>query len=116
MIRGITQAFVALSAIGIAEALQAASNGPAKAFGGRAGDYIEVHFAPWRIVPNPDGGRLWDLHLATLDGSDGFKVRRYDSVYPPMRFGPIVIAHSFAPDGGGKTYILDAKHEERSGA
>lgn len=103
------RAFLALSALAVADALNAASRRLAGGVGGRAGDYVNVHFAPWRITE----GRIfshYSLHLADLPRADGYGPFAWE-VEEPLRIGRIVIVRDWSPDGGGRTFILDADAE-----
>mgnify|MGYP000884904618 FL=1 len=103
------RAFLALSTLAVADALNAASRRLARVVGGRAGDHIEVHFAPWRITE----GRIfshYSLHLADLPRTDGYGPFAWE-VTEPLRIGRVVIVCDWSPDGGGRTFILDAAAE-----
>ena len=103
------RAFLALSALAVADALNAASRRLARVVGGRAGDPVEIHFAPWRITEDRLAS-LYSLHLADLPRTDECEpVAWY--VNEPLRIGRIVIARECNYDGGGRTFILDADAE-----
>lgn len=106
------RALLAVSALAVADVLNGASERLAELVGGRSGDRVVVHLAPWRIVPGGNKQRLWDLHLASLPEPYHHATRpRVVIVHAPARVGRVVIVREFAPDGGGETYILDARDE-----
>ena len=99
-------ALLGLAAIVALRSLDAAATALARRTGLRPGDYLEVHAAPWRITRR-EGNDLYDLRLAALPGAGSYA----RSVHEPRRYGRLVVACDFAPDGSGMTYILDARDE-----
>ncbi len=122
----------ARTALRLAGAFHRASQAVANRIGSRAGDHIEFAIEDWRIVRNAydsSHGAHWTLvcrcdvddHAELMRSmvSDGTYTEaeaavletRGRNVYEPRRFGNVVIACDFAPDGGGTTYVLDARME-----
>jgi hypothetical protein len=105
----VIRALLALSTLAVADVLNTASRHIARVVGGRAWDSVEVHFAPWRITEGRIVG-MYSLHLADLPrAADDPPLVRV--VHAPSRFGRVVIVCDWSPDGGGTTYILDARDE-----
>lgn len=103
----------ALTGLLAADLLHTAACALAKRIGGRGGDRFCVHVAPWRIEAGVDQ-RCDRLFLADLPRDGETRAHHGWSVIGVQRYGRLVIVRGFAPDGGGETYLLDARDEETS--
>lgn len=103
---------IALTGLLAADLLHTAACALARRIGGRGGDMFHVHVAPWRIEAGVDG-RNDRLFLANLP-YPGEVLREHPGwgIIGVRRYGRLVIVRSFAPDGAGETYLLDAQEEQ----
>ena len=103
---------LALTGLLAADLLHTAACSLADRIGGRGGDRFHVHVAAWRIEAGVDQ-RYDRLFLASLPyhGEEPREQHGW-SVIGVRRYGRLVIVRSFAPDGAGETYLLDAQEEQ----
>lgn len=100
--------------------LYGASQFIAMRIGARSYDHVEHINAPWCIALRSDDclyGGEWKLYTqpdkASHDRVYSDSTHKYNGFYvhKPTKFGNIVIIRDFSPDGGGTTYVLDARDE-----